>query len=328
LTTRVSAGLFAAAEGGENVRRRTFFGGAFSGLVAASTPGIVRARPGDLPKRRLGRTGVDLTIIGMGGARFHLIPFDEGVALVRRAYELGINYFDMARSYWDGKAEEVYGAAIGPFRKEIFLTSKSGQRSAAEATRELETSLRLMKTDHVDLWQIHGVNTEDDVRKVLAPGGVLEAFVAAKKAGKCRFIGYTGHADPAFNVALLKSYDGFDTTLMPLHASDTAYLSFEKTALPVAVERGLGIFGMKIFGNAFLLRTFSVMDCLRYTLSLPITAAVLGFTTPGQLEDDVRIAQQFKTLPKEEMERIRARAALDRFDVAKGPALEYWKRKL
>jgi predicted aldo/keto reductase-like oxidoreductase len=163
---------------------------------------------------------------------------------------------------------------------------------------------------------------------VLAPGGALEAFVAAKKAGKCRFIGFTGHADPAHNVEVLKGFDGFDTTLMPLHAADTAYLSFEKNALPAAQERGLGILGMKIFGNAFLLRTFSVMDCLRYTLSLPVTAAVLGFSTPGQLEDDVRIAQQFKPLPKEEMDRIRARAALDRFDVIKGPALEYWKRKI
>jgi len=310
------------------MRRRYFFGTVFSGLAAASAGHASKAAGGEIPRRALGRTGEKLTIVGMGGARFHLIPFEEGAALVRRAYELGINYFDMARSYWDGRAEEVYGAAIPAFRKHIFLTTKSGQRSARQAAAELETSLRTMKTDYVDLWQMHGINTREDVQKSLAPGGALEAFVAAKKAGKCRFIGFTGHADPAFNVALLTSYDGFDTTLMPLHASDTAYLSFEKTALPVAVERGLGIFGMKIFGNAFLLRTFSVMDCLRYTLSLPITAAVLGFTTPGQLEDDVRIAQQFKTLPKEEMERIRARAALDRFDVAKGPALEYWKRKL
>jgi len=262
----------------------------------------------------------------MGGARFHLIPFEDGAALVRRAYDLGINYFDMARSYWDGRAEEVYGAAIPPFRKNIFLTAKSGQRTAREATAELETSLRLMKTDHVDLWQIHGVNTQDDVRKVLAPGGALEAFVAAKKAGKCRFIGFTGHADPAFNIEMLRGYDAFDTTLMPLHAADTVYLSFEKSALPAAQERGLGILGMKIFGNAFLLRTFSVTDCLRYTLSLPVTAVTLGFTTQGQLEDDVRIAQSFKPLTLEETDRIRKRAATERFDVIKGPALEYWKR--
>jgi uncharacterized protein len=308
------------------MRRRSFFGAAFSGLAA--TLGARSARPGfrDIPRRTLGRTGVSLTIVGMGGARFHLIPFEDGVALVRRAYELGINYFDMARSYWDGRAEEVYGAAIPAFRKEIFLTSKSGERSAKQATAELETSLRTMKTDYVDLWQMHGINTADDVKKSLAPGGALEAFVAAKKAGKCRFIGFTGHADPAFNIEMMRSFDGFDTTLMPLHATDTAYLSFEKQALPVARNKGLGILGMKIFGNAFLLRTFSVPDCLRYTLSLPVTAVVLGFSTPGQLEDDVRVAESYKPLSREEDERIRARAALDLFDVAKGPALEYWKR--
>ena len=308
------------------MRRRVFFGTALSGVAAAAAAQPPRPRAGDILKRPLGRTGEKLTIVGMGGARFHLIPFEDGAALVRRAYDLGINYFDMARSYWDGRAEEVYRAAIQPFRKNVFLTSKSGQRTAREATAELETSLRLMKTDFVDLWQIHGVNTKEDVHKVLAPGGALEAFVAAKKAGKCRFIGFTGHADPALNVEMMQRYDGFDTVLMPLHAADTVYLSFEKNALPAAQERGLGILGMKIFGNAFLLRTFSVMDCLRYTLSLPITAVTLGFSTQGQLEDDVRIAQSFKALAPEEMDRIRKRAATDRFDVVKGPALEYWKR--
>jgi aryl-alcohol dehydrogenase-like predicted oxidoreductase len=298
------------------MRRRTFF----------SVPALA-AISGEIPKRPLGRTGENLTIVGMGGARFHLIPFDDGVALVRRAYDLGINYFDMARSYWNGRAEEVYGAAIPPFRKKIFLTSKSGKRTAAEATAELEQSLRLMKTDYLDLWQIHGVNTKDDVQKVLAPGGALEAFVAAKKAGKVRFIGFTGHADPAFNLEVLRAYDGFDTTLMPLHVADTFYLSFEKNALPAASQRGIGVLGMKIFGNAFLLRAFSVQDCLRYTLSLPVSAVTLGFSTIGQLEDDVRVAASFKPLTPAEMDALRARAALDRFDVIHGPDLEYWKRK-
>jgi aryl-alcohol dehydrogenase-like predicted oxidoreductase len=299
----------------------------FSGLSAGVAAQAPRTAGGEIPKRTLGRTGERLTIVGMGGARFHLIPFDEGAALVRGAYEAGINYFDMARSYAGGRAEEVYGAAIGPFRKQIFLTSKSGQRSAKAATEELETSLRLMKTDYLDLWQIHGVNTKDDVAKVLAPGGALEAFVAAKKAGKCRFIGFTGHADPAFNLEMMRGFDGFDTTLMPLHAAETVYLSFEKNVLPAAAQRGLGVLGMKIFGNAFLLRTFSVSDCLRYTLSLPgVTAVTLGFSTPGQLADDVRIARNFKPLTAEEADAIRTRAALDRFDVIKGPALEYWKR--
>jgi len=309
------------------MRRRGFFGAVFSGLASVAGARASKAKAGDIPMRALGKTGQNLTVIGMGGARFHLLPFEEGVSLVRRAYDLGINYFDMARSYWDGRAEEVYGAAIPPFRKSIFLTTKSGDRTRRGAERELETSLKLMKTDYVDLWQIHGVNRKEDIEQILAPGGALEAFVAAKKSGKCRFIGFTGHADPAFNLQMLRSYDGFDTMLMPLHAADTAYLSFEKGALPAAVERGIGVLGMKIFANAFLLRAFSVRDCLTYTLSLPVHAVTLGFATPGQLEDDVRIAQSFKPLSPEEMTALRSRALSDRFDVVRGPALEYWKRK-
>ena len=278
--------------------------------------------------RTLGKTGQRLTCIGMGGARFHLASFDEGVSLVRRAYDLGINYFDMARSYWNGRAEEVYGAAIQPFRKNIFLTTKTGMRTRKEAEAELDLSLKLMKTDYVDLWQMHGVNEKDDIDRIFAPVGALEAFEAARKAGKCRFIGFTGHADPDYNVEMLLRYGRFDTVLMPLHVTDTVHLSFEKNALPVAVEKGVGILGMKIFGNAFLLRGFGVRDCLSYTLSLPVHAVTLGFSTIGQLEDDVRVAQQFKPLSSEEMEALRTRARSGRFDIPSGPALEYWKRKL
>lgn len=310
------------------MKRRTFFGAVFSGLGSAANAKPSKPRAGDIPTRPLGRTGEKLTIIGMGGARFHLIPFEEGAALVRRAYDLGVNYFDMARSYWNGRAEGVYGAVLPAFRKKVFLTTKSGKRTRKEAEAELELSLKLMKTDYVDLWQMHGVNTKEDINRILAPGGALEAFEAAKKAGKCRFIGFTGHADPDFNLRMLRSYGGFDTMLMPLHVADTAYLSFEETALPTAVEQGIGILGMKIFGNAFLLRAFSVRDCLSYTLSLPVHAVTLGFCTQGQLEDDVRVAQEFKPLSHEQMDALRARATSDRFDVINGPALEYWKRRV
>ena len=314
------------------MRRRDFLGAAFSGLAAASASPIQKAGAGDIPKRPLGRTGEKLTVIGMGGARFHLVPFQEGVAVVRRAYDLGITYFDMARSYWDGRAEEVYGAAIPPFRKAIFLASKSGQRNRRGAEADLETSLRLMKTDHLDLWQMHGVNRMQDVEQIFGPDGAMEAFAAAKKAGKCRFIGYSNCRDPRVHVEMLKRADLFDTVMMPLHAADTCFsespdMSFEKTALPEAVGKGLGILGIKVFGNAFLLRPFSVGDCLTYTLSLPVTAVALGFSTVGQLEDDVRIARNFKPLSEEDMNGLRARAASGRFDTIRGPALEYWKTR-
>jgi len=313
------------------MQRRSFFGTFFTGLVGAASAKPPKPKSGDIPMRELGRTGQKLTCIGMGGGRFHLIPLEEGQANIRRAYDLGINYFDMARGYYKGRAEEIYGTVIPEFRKNIFLTSKSGQRTRVGAEADLEKSLKTMHTDYLDLWQMHSVGTKEDIEKILGPGGALEAFVAAKKAGKVRFFGFTGHADPAINVQLLRSYDGFDTILMPLHVSDTFFLSFAENAVPVAKERGIGILGMKIFGSAYLLRTFSVEDCLSYTLSLPVTAVPLGFTTPGQLDDDVRIAQKFKPLSAEALQALRARVQAD-FDVmggpvAHGPHVEFWKRK-
>ncbi len=311
------------------MRRRTFFGTAFAGLA---TPRRSKAKSGDIPKRVLGKTGEQLTIIGEGGARFHLVPFEEGKAVVRRAYDLGINYFDMARSYSGGMAEDVYGAVIPEFRKNIFLTTKSGQRTRAGAEKDLETSLRRLHTDHVDLWQMHLVRNKKDIEQIFAPGGAVEAFAAAKKAGKCRFIGFTSCKDPEVHVELLKHEGIFDTALMPLHVADTLFsdapqTSFERTALPAAVESGVGVFAIKVFGNAFLLRTFSVSDCLRYTLSLPITAAPLGFCTIGQLEDDVRIAQSFKPLTVEEKNALIQRNSTGSTDTIRGAALEYWKTR-
>lgn len=308
------------------MQRRAFVGSVFAGLgitgLGAQPP---KPKAGDLPTRTLGRTGQKLTIIGMGGARFHLVPFEEGKAVTLRAYSLGINYFDMARSYWGGRAEEVYGAVLPPFRKHVFLTTKSGKRTRKEAEAELDLSLKLLRTDYVDLWQMHSVGEKvdgkEEIARILGPGGAMEAFEGAKKAGKCRFIGFTGHYDPNVNAALLRlAGDRFDTVLMPLYVSDTLRLSFENIALPEAIERGVGILGMKIFANAFLLRQFSVSDCLRYTLSLPVHAVTLGFSTQGQLEDDIRIAQRFTPLAPDEMAALRKRAE------ALNPIVEYWKR--
>ena len=311
------------------MNRRCFAGAIFAGL---GVPRPAKPKAGGIPMRTLGRTGQKLTVIGQGGARFHLVSFEEGKAVVRRAYDLGINYFDMARSYSDGNAEDVYGAVIPEFRKNIFLTSKSGQRTKKGAEAELETSLQRMKTDHLDLWQMHGVNRMADIERIFAPGGAIEAFEAAKKAGKCRFIGYSNCRDPLVHVEMLKHAERFDTALMPLHVADTCFsegpeMSFEKTALPAAKEHGVGIFGIKVFGNAFLLRTFSAGDCLRYSLSLPATALPLGFCTIGQLEDDVRTAQNFRPLEEKEMAVLRARAGSGKFDAIRGPALEYWKTR-
>ena len=304
------------------MKRRIFVGSAFAGAAAsAAKPAKVSA--GDIPMRPFGKTGVKLTVIGQAGGRFPLINREEARAIVKRAYDLGLNYFDCARVYWNGQSEEVYGEALAGVRKNVFLTSKAMGRTRKEAEDQLHASLKAFKTDYIDLWQIHAVSEMDEVEKIFAPGGAIEAFEAAKQAGKCRFIGFTGHRDPHVHMAMLKRYDKYDSILMPLHAADPAYLSFEKLVLPDAVERGIGIQGIKNFANAKLLSQLGARDCLSYVLSLPISCTAIGCTTIGQLEDDVRIAKGFRQLDETQLTALRTRAAR-----IKGPGLEDWKRNI
>lgn len=306
------------------MKRRTFFGSAAAAAAGlTANPHVLRAqvKPGDIPMRTLGQTGEKITIIGQAGGRFPMISYEEAKTITRRAYDLGINYFDTARLYWEGRSEQVYGEVLSPFRKKVFLTSKCHRYSKAEAMEDLESSLKALKTDYLDLWQIHQVGEMKEVEQIFGPNGSIEAFVQAKKQGKARFIGFTGHRDPQVHLEMLKRFQDYDTILMPLNPADPGYLSFEKDVLPVAVARGLGIQGMKSTGNAKLLHAIPLKDCLSYVLSLPIHGLTLGCTTIGQLEDDVRIAQQFKPLTEEQMVALRRRG-----DRLKGPQLEDWKK--
>ena len=310
------------------INRRIFVDSAFAGMSMLGLDARAeKPVTGATPMREFGKTGVKLTIVGQAGARLALLRTKEAArAQVRHAYDLGLNYFDCAHSYWNGHSEEVYGDVLSPVRKDVFITTKCTIRTRKEAEAELNLSLAALKTDHVDLWQIHGVQDRDDVDRIFAPGGAIEAFESARQAGKCRFIGFTGHHDPDVHLEMLKRYGQWDSILMPLHAADPSYLSFEKIALPAAVERGVGIQGIKTFGNAFLLRVLNAEECLNYVLSLPISCTPVGCSTIGQLEDDVRWAEQFKPLTAEEMDALRTRAVTAGPGGAKGPSLEYWKR--
>lgn len=285
--------------------------------------GTVSAARGDVPTRVFGKTGESLSVIGQAGGRFPLCTFEEAKAITLRAYELGLNYFDNAHGYWNGRSEEVFGAVLPQFRKDVFITTKSTDRTSKGAMAELELSLRRMKTDYVDLWQIHAVGEMEEVDQIFGPGGAIEAFEAAKKAGKCRFMGFTGHRDPYVHLAMLEQYEGYDTILMPLHPADPSYLSFEGLVLPEARKRNLGIQGMKGLANAKLLQSLSVRQCIQYVLSLPVHCLAVGCTTIGQIEDDVRVAQQFRQYSGEEMSSIR-----ERVRTLAGAGLEDWKRDL
>lgn len=304
------------------MKRRHFVGSAIAGLTTTAVPGSSKKlRAGDIPKRIFGKTGEKLTVIGQAGGRFPLNTFEEAKAITRRAYDLGINYFDNAHSYWRGRSEEVFGAVLPEVRNSVFITTKSTNRTRKGAEAELDLSLKRMNTDYVDLWQIHSVGHGEDLEKIFSPGGAMEAFEAAKKAGKCRFIGFTGHYDPAAHLKMLELYDAYDTIMIPLNPADPSYLSFEKQVLPRAVELGLGIQGMKSTANAKLLQAFNAKKCIHYVLSLPIHCLAVGCTTLGQIEDDVRFAEEFKPLGASEMALMR-----DKAQKLSGPQLENWKR--
>ncbi len=300
--------------------RRSFLAGASGAAIAATAAAGQR---GDVPTRVFGRTGESLTVIGQAGGRFPLCTFEEAKAITRRAYDLGINYFDNAHSYWGGRSEEVFGEVLPEVRKDVFITTKSTDRTRKGAAKELDLSLKRLKTDFVDLWQIHAVGEMEEVDRIFGPGGAIEAFEAAKKAGKCRFMGFTGHRDPHVHMAMLDRYDGYDTILMPLHPADPSYLSFEQIVLPEARKRGLGIQGMKGLANAKLLQSLSVRQCIQYVLSLPIHCLAVGCTTIGQIEDDVRIAREFAQYDEKQLTSIRERAKR-----IAGAGLEDWKRDL
>jgi uncharacterized protein len=311
------------------MKRRAFLGTALVGLpITGAFAAQPKPKAGDIPTTLLGRTGVEVQIIAQGGARMDLHPdIPSAAEHVRQVYELGVRYFDCARMYWNGQSEDAYGRGLQGVRKHVFLTSKSAGRTARDAEKDLETSLRLLRTDYVDLWQMHDIRTLDEVQAVLKPGGAMEAFEAAKKAGRCRWIGFTGHFDPEAHAAMLKAYDQWDTVMMPVHAADHAYLSFEQTALPVALARAVPCQAIKVFGKANLLRSLNPGTCLRYALSQPgVQVAICGCGTVGQMADNIRAVENFRKMTPEESADVRKRAIVGA-GVYTGTMLEYWKKK-
>jgi aryl-alcohol dehydrogenase-like predicted oxidoreductase len=265
----------------------------------------------EIPKRMLGRTGVEVTLLGLGGEgglRTH--DFErEAYALINRALDLGITYCESARAY-DG-SESYYGKALRERRGQIFLTSKSHARDRAGALLQLHETLRNMQTDHLDLWQVHDVRTTEDIKQIFGPGGALEAFVEAKEKGLVRFIGVTGHHDPSIIAACLDRFP-FDTVLVPVNPAEPAHRSFISEVIPLAQERETGIVGMKVYlrGLAAQVPGHTGMEpFLRFALSQPVATVVIGCDDLIQLEQNVRLARSFAPLSSEEQEQLVLRVA-------------------
>lgn len=257
-----------------------------------------------LPKRPLGKTGVEVTILGLGGEGV-LRTFgqeQEAVSLIRRAIDLGVTYFESARAY--SGSESYYGMALKERRRDIFLASKSHERTGDGALKHLETTLSAMKTDYLDLWMIHDVRAPKDLDVIFGPKGAIKAFEAAKRNKLARFIGISGHRNPTVISRALDLFP-FDTVLMPVNPAEPHYWSFLSEVLPKAQAKGMGILGMKTLSRGVCIKIFgteSAENFLRFALTQPISTAVVGCETIEQLEMNVRIAQSFQPMPKKDQD--------------------------
>jgi aryl-alcohol dehydrogenase-like predicted oxidoreductase len=290
-------------------------------MTATSTTPTRRAGGGlvpdaPIPRRPLGRTGCDVTQFALGGEgvlRTHGRAA-EAVAVINRALDLGVTYCDTAPAY--AGSLDYYGLALGERRRQIFLASKTHDRTRDGSLRLLDESLKRLRTDHLDLWQLHDLRTAADLAMIFGRGGALEALVQARAEGRVRFLGVTGHHDPAILLEALRRF-AFDTVLVALNAADPHRLSFARTVLPEAAGLGMGVIGMKVFAAGALLGhapdPLSSADAMGYVLSLPgVSTVVIGCSSPAEVDENADSARSFAQFDEPAMraleERTRARA--------------------
>ncbi len=313
-----------------NLHRRRFLQSGFAGAAAVLAQPLLRGSvsaalaplemtntgPGNIPRKPLGREGVQLSLFGLGG--YHLGTLDsvnDAINIVHEAIDAGINFFDNAWEYNEGRSEEFLGRALQGRRDKVFLMTKvcTHGRNKRVAMAQLDESLKRLRTDHLDLWQIHEVIYENDPELHFARGGVVEALDQAKKQGKVRYVGFTGHKNPAIHLAMLAHNYPFDTVQMPLNCFDGTYRSFEQQVLPEVQRRGMAALGMKSLGGdgqPLLHGIVSVDEALRYAMSLPVATTVSGVDSLSVLRQNLAIARAFKPMNPEEMQALRQRCAV------------------
>lgn len=274
----------------------------------------------EVPRRPLGRTGLEVSILGVGG--YHLGSVKdarEANALVSRALDAGLNFFDCAFEYHGGESERRLGAALAGRRDAAILMTKACThgRGKLVALAQLEESLRRLRTDHLDLWQVHEVIYGNDPELVFAPGGVAEALIEARQQGKVRFLGFTGHKDPELHLRMLSQGFPFDAVQMPLNCFDASFRSFEASVLPEVNRRGLAALGMKsLGGSGEMVRSGAITaaEGLRYAMTLPVATTIAGFDAAWVLEQALEVAAGFEPFDAAEMQALRDRCAGDAAD--------------
>ncbi len=267
-----------------------------------------------IPLKSFGKTGVQVSAMGLGGHHLGAAENEQiAIEIVHRAVDGGVTFFDCCWEYNRGKSEDWLGKGVKGLRDKVFLMTKvcTHGRDATLATQMLEQSLRRLQTDHLDLWQIHGVGFENDPDLFIRPRGAAEALMKAKKDGKVRFVGFTGHKDPDVHLAMLKTGFPFDAVQMPLNPFDANFSSFEQKVLPVLNQRGIAALAMKPIGGhgePVQKGVFTAAELLRYSMSLPVATTITGVSDPHILEQNLKIAQSFTPFSESEMQTLRQRA--------------------
>ena len=264
-----------------------------------------------MPVRELGRTGLTVSIIGFGGGHCVRPDIDEKttVRLIQEAIDAGVTFMDNAWEYAGGESERRMGVALEGRRDKVVLMTKVCARDRITAEKQLEDSLRKLRTDVIDVWQFHEVNYDNDAEWIFRPDGAIEAAVAAREAGKVRFIGFTGHKSPHILARMLAQDFDWDTCQMPVNVLDAHYRSFQREALPVLQERGIGVIGMKsLGGRGQIVREVGLTaeQCRGYALSLPISTLVCGIQSDADLQQDLAIARDFEPFSAAQMQALEA----------------------
>lgn len=289
--------------------RNVMGGAAVAGLASALRPleQLIGAPDSTLgmPSRPLGKTGHSVKLFSLGGqATLERSGTEaESLEIINKALDLGVNYIDTAASYGRGVSQKYIGQVMKTRRKEVFLATKTHRRTYDDSMRLLDESLKSLQTDQLDLWQLHNVRTQDDLDKIFATDGAIKALEKARSEGMVRFLGITGHYDPFVLKKAIEQYP-FDTILMALNAADRHNKSFIDHLLPTAVDKNMGIIGMKIPARGRIFREggiTSMEPAMRYVLTLPVSTVIVGISTLKELEENVRIAREFTPMTKQEM---------------------------
>jgi predicted aldo/keto reductase-like oxidoreductase len=269
-----------------------------------------------MPKRRLGRTGEMVSMLGIGGYHLGIPDEAESIRMIRYAIDHGVTFLDNCWDYHEGKSEIRMGKALRDgYRQRAFLMSKIDGRTKQSAAQQIDQSLARLQTDVIDLMQIHEIIRAEDPARCFSSGGTMEAMLEAKQAGKIRYIGFTGHKDPAIHLAMLKAgYDHgftFDTVQMPLNVMDPHFKSFERNVLPELVKNQIGVLGMKPLGSGHILKTgvVSARECLHYAMSLPASVVITGCDSMGVLKQALDAAYGFKPMSPEKITALLAKTA-------------------